>query len=50
MHTAVIAQLIGGVLFLGVIYFIRRDGLAAGRVAPTSAGIELPGGTAETAS
>ncbi|HYN14720.1 MAG TPA: MFS transporter [Terriglobales bacterium] len=50
MHTAVIAQLTGGVLFLGVIYFIRRDGLAVGRVAPTSAGIELPGGTAETAS
>lgn len=50
MHTAVIAQLIGGVLFLGVIYFIRRDGLAAGRVATPSAEIELPGGTAETAS
>jgi MFS family permease len=49
MHTAVIAQLIGGVLFLGVIYFIRRDGLA-GRVAPTPTEIELPGGTAETAS
>jgi MFS family permease len=33
MHTAVIAQLTGGVLFLGVIYFIRRDGLAACRTA-----------------
>ena len=50
MHAAVVAQAIGGGLFLGVIYFIRRDGLAAGRVAPAPAEIELPGGTAETAS
>ena len=50
MHAAVVAQAIGSGLFLGVIYFIRRDGLVAGRVAPTPAEIELPGGTAETAS
>ena len=27
LHAAIAAQLIGGALFLGVIYFIRRDGL-----------------------
>jgi len=50
MHAAVIAQFTGGVLFLGVIYFIRRDGLAVSRVAPTSPEIEMPGGSVETAS
>jgi len=50
MHAAVIAQLAGGVLFLGVIYLIRRDGLAVTRAAPSSAEMALPSATAETAS